>query len=242
MKIKSFLLSLTTASTLLTAAIAADAPNPPLYGYIPNNVEMACTLSKASFNNDWIKISAPGSASLGDPLPFGPFYDKNSGMVYVFPPSGPDFSPSNTSPNCDFFAWGTQMFMWLTSSVQDVKAPATSLTEPNADTPYVFESEFFYRLSERQLVPQSSSSQPAQLLPRHTKTDSVVSSASAVDSVAQAGGGDVLFFKNQVSPQKHNSMVFYEVLTNQPTVRIYKRRCSTNKVDSSTISIHTFCK
>ncbi len=179
----------------------------PLAGYVPSNPKMLCDVSSSTFNNDWAKITLPIGK---DGLPIGPFFDKNSGIVYVFPADGPDFSSAN---DCEFFEWSTQMFMWLTSSISDGETPSSSATlEPTGiDTPYVFSSEFFYRLSDDGLLVPQSHGGPAPL--RHVRFRK---SDDGLASIAQAGGNGVLFTQADTNVSKESSLIYYDVLTNRP--------------------------
>ncbi len=138
----------------------------------------------------------------------GPFYDKQSGLVYVFPPDGPGFNPK--APNNDFFKWAAQMFLWTTSTVSDNldKLPPNP-KPPSSRTPYVFNSEFFYKYSDGTLTPQSADGAGAayftlrSLKPKDT------------DGVGQAGGNGVLLSQSDNKASRKTSLVYYGVHTNR---------------------------
>lgn len=112
----------------------------------------------------WIEI---------DQLKVPKVYDKDSGLIYVFPADGPDFpgdigSASSEQPSdqpqkrpdpsdqpdfrnatdCDFFKWSSRMFLWATSTISDAESQPVPTQYPGPDTPYVFASEFFYGVQD----------------------------------------------------------------------------------------------
>ena len=68
--------------------------------YFPSDVDTStCNFSESDFQ-EWTKLELPFhkiNPNLPN-IPFGPVYDKTTGMVYVFPPNGPSFKTDNTSP------------------------------------------------------------------------------------------------------------------------------------------------
>ena len=164
-----------------------------------------CAFSHGDFKSKMTKISLPTSP----PTPIGPYYDTKSGLVYVFPPNGPAFSSAS---NCNFFEWAAQMFLWTTSTVSDVAAVPSSLSPPSTGTPYVFNSEFFYRYSDGVLYPQnadgSQGSGPPGFKLRSTKA---LHPAARPDGVAQAGGNGVLLSQSASSASEASSLVYYGV-------------------------------
>jgi hypothetical protein len=80
------------------------------------------------------KINIPSIAEIG------PFYDNESGLVYIFPPSGPTFQSSS---NSEFFTWAAQIFLCSTSTDADATTLPNPVSSPSGTTPYVFNSEFF---------------------------------------------------------------------------------------------------
>jgi len=181
----------------------------PLSGYVPSDVKKVCQISQEDFNNKWVNISLPIGKS---GVPIGPFFDKESGIVYVFPANGPNFSTSGqTDTDCAFFEWSSQMFLWMTSTVQDGTQPAPThpLKHTSVNTPYVFSSEFFYRLDDGVLVPQAHSGPLGFKQLRQAKDDEIL------DSIGQAGGEGVLFTQPNTKVSTSSSLVYYEVLTNR---------------------------
>ena len=183
---------------LFTATIAFSAT---AQTYFPPDVDTSkCALSADEFNNQWTKLSV-----LSPNNPFGPVYDATSGMIYVFPADGPDFSKESTN-HCDFYKWGAQMFLWMTSSIDSSSGRPTQPTFPTT-LPYVFNSEFFYRLSadHTKLLAQSSDM---------TSPSMVVSLRTAKNdedgSIGQAGGNGVLLTQGS-SP----SLTYYGVHVNR---------------------------
>ncbi|WP_288350554.1 hypothetical protein [uncultured Thalassospira sp.] len=169
--------------------------------YFPPDVDKSgCALSQDDFNNDWTRLSvfSPGA-------PFGPVYDATSGMVYVFPANGPSFE-STKPDHCDFYKWGAQMFLWLTSTIDDTGSQTTNPTF-SSKLPYVFNSEFFYRLSSdhKNLLAQGSGADAPnmQISLRHAKSDED-------ESIGQAGGNGVLLTQGS-SP----SLTYYGVHVNR---------------------------
>ncbi|MCC9620096.1 hypothetical protein LPB41_00190 [Thalassospira sp. MA62] len=187
-------------TTTIAAMIATSSVNAQTY-FPPNVDKSECALSASEFTNDWTKLSIFSPKN-----PFGPVYDKTSGMVYVFPANGPDFSANSTN-HCDFYKWGAQMFLWLTSTIDDTTTQTSKPTFP-VTLPYVFNSEFFYRLSadHKQLLAQGSdetnSSMAVSL--RTAKTDED-------DSIGQAGETSGVLLTQGVSP----SLTYYAVHTNR---------------------------
>lgn len=187
---------------ILTSASAAE----PLAGYIPSDVKQVCQISSDTFNNRWVKLSLPVGK---DGLSIGPFYDEDSGIVYIFPADGPDFTTSGyADTDCAFFDWSAQMFLWLTSSVSSGEKPST-IHAPDDETSYVFSSEFLYRLNDGVLEPQSEEDETPTMQVRSAKGD------ARLTSIGQAGGEGVLFTQNQNNVSKSSSLVYYEVLTNR---------------------------
>lgn len=92
--------------TLLAAAIALTLAIPARAQYLPPDPQPTCTVTPSAFSAWWTS-GAPvldGDVSAADSLAF---------------PNG---------PNCDFYRWSEQMFLWLTSptSTGDVRLVASS--------------------------------------------------------------------------------------------------------------------
>ena len=181
----------------------------------PSDVQQSCPVSATDFNG-WITLNSIKSA----PDPIGPVYDTDSGLVYVFPPDGPGFPADPT--DCDFYKWGAQMFLWMTSTVTDTSTKPTTPTPPTSQTNYVFTSEFFYDLetnADGDLFlgaqgPQNNVSVPMQV--RDLKS-SAPGGLTPVDGEgnAQAGGGGVLISQGANNVSSDNSLVYYGVFTNR---------------------------
>lgn len=188
---------------LMNFAIAA-----PLDGYVPSDVEKVCNISPIEFSNDWVRISLP----IDQGVSVGPFFDEDSGIVYIFPADGPNFTiPSEGDADCAFFSWSSQMFLWLTSSVNDIEdlPKDRNFINTNSSTPYVFSSEFFYRLENGTLVPQDHTAAPSLKSLRSAKGD------EDLGSIGQAGDSGVLFTHANTDVSKTSSLVYYEMLTNR---------------------------
>ena len=198
--------SITFLIILTAQGVSADEP---LAGYIPSSVEKVCEVSDDTFNKSWVNISLPVGKS---GYPIGPFFDKESGIAYIFPANGPAFSTAwEKDTNCAFYKWSSQMFLWLTSSVSDTGTPpsGSAFSHTGINTPYVFSSEFFYRLTNGVLTPQSHTNPLSMKHLRSTKQD------EGEDSIGQAGGEGVLFTQANTDISKSSSLVYYEVLTNR---------------------------
>lgn len=208
MKKMRLVASFTTISAL---SIGTSMAASPLTGYVPANVKSVCDISETTFNSAWVKVALPTKP---EPLSIGPFYDKESGIVYVFPADGPNFSTAGQSfTDCAFFEWSAQMFLWLTSSVNDGAKPSSNapLHNTGIDTPFVFSSEFFYRLSQDgSLIPQNEGSTMPSKQVRTSKTDEPLA------TIAQAGGDNVLFSQPDNELSESSSLVYYDILTNRP--------------------------
>ena len=184
----------------------------------PADAKDLCSFGQSDFYSD---PSSPEPANsfttLGLPLAtttyIGPFFDSQSGIVYVFPPQGPTFSSSS---NCEFFEWAAQMFLWATSTVDDGANVPSPIGSPSSASPYVFNSEFFYRYADGQLTPQSADGGTvdgsSSFLLRTMKTKSA---SPADDSVAQAGGNGVLLSQGKNKVSNHSSVVYYGVHTSR---------------------------
>ena len=212
--------------SVVTFALAIFSPGhlfaEPAASILPSDAAQTCVVSAGEFNTSWSRLTFPQQeANPFSDKEIGPFYDSDSGLIYVFPPNGPAFNASHSAyeddtGDCAFFQWSSQMFMWLTSSVADsVELPANPQS-PNATTDYVFSSEFMYHLVDdhKTLSAQSSLGNSAASLPVRTgKTDD----SSAVDSIGQAGSVEgVLFTQLDTDVSKGSSLVYYSVHTNRP--------------------------
>lgn len=205
--------TMAAALTMLSApALAQQATR------FPTDVAATCALQSDAVSGDWIKLTFPDAE--GNPLSgqvIGPFYDIDSGLVYVFPPAGAAFSAGGYGePDaCAFFQWSSRMFYWLTSTLYDGKMTVKP-TDPkptDAETKYVFANEFFYRLAEDAkgdpaLIAQSEFGDPRLVMKlRRAKGD---------DTVGQAGRtSGVLFSQPATGVSSGSSTVYYSVHTNR---------------------------
>ena len=148
-------LMMTLAATLAFFVAPASAGS---HLILPPDAKQTCRLTPKDFNDNWLKLTFPNTK--GNPLgsntipgvypTIGPFYDNQSGIVYIFPADGPNFNPDQYGEgkkNCAFFDWANHMFYWLTSTVNDgrIGEPLKTPQAPNAMMDYVFESEWFYQ-------------------------------------------------------------------------------------------------
>lgn len=167
-----------------------------------------CAVTANEFQNGWLTLTLPP--------PIGPLKSlkpigTNSNLPYVFPANGPDFPGHAGAPtNCDFYKWGAQMFLWLTSSVNDKElaagAPAPK-PAPSPETDYVFSSEFFYAFDPS----------TGNLLNQNTPAINKVRTPKPVQatSTGQAGGHAVLLSQPRNAVSKRPSLVYYNVHTNR---------------------------
>jgi len=122
-------LFLATALLVGSAAGAfADQHTPTVQDIFPTDVKQSCSIDQSMFKSNWTKLDIPSLFPSADPGMFkvGPAFDNDSGILYIFPPNGPKFPGTfsasksyDNADNCDFFKWGSQMFLWLTSTVTD---------------------------------------------------------------------------------------------------------------------------
>ncbi|OKH88431.1 hypothetical protein [Thalassospira sp. TSL5-1] len=203
MRQKKRLLHLAGATLAIwSLSVLAGASSASAQTYFPGDVDKSqCSLSSKEFQT-WITLPLFGLTS--------PVYDETSGMPYIFPVNGPDFA-DKTANHCDFYKWGAQMFLWMTSTIDDVgKQPA----EPQypATLPFVFNTEFFYRLSSdhTKLLKQGESVQGDNLAIslRAAKNDED-------ESIGQAGGNGVLLTQPPAETGKQSSLTYYGIHTNR---------------------------
>lgn len=197
-----------------TQAMAQDPPK-----VLPPDAAKTCALQAGEFENDWLKLTFPdGPETRGNPLrgnTIGPFFDIDSGLVYVFPFDGPHFEAGKYGlpDNCEGYQWGAQMFYWLTSTIQDgkegVQNPAPQPT--TGDTRWVFASEWFYHMVESDdgpvLLGQGGVRSQSEAF--RIRTDKA-------DSVGQAGETKgVLFTQASGDVSQDSSIVYYSVHANR---------------------------
>jgi len=206
---------------------------------LPADVNPICVLSDDTLPESWTTITVPSST----PKSVGPVYDTESGMIYVFPPDGPAFTPSSTNTNCSFFKWSAQMFNWLTSSIAD--SSEQTKAAPTPDTPFVFNSEFFYRVMEN-TNSATSGTDPLMLTIQGEGTSSGHTmavrtrkppSAAADDTIGQAGGEGVLLSQNfdptsdSLEANFNQSLVYYSKNVNRTYGYFVNQKSSVKPVD-----------
>jgi|GEM_PF-602553 len=200
-------LALGLGALCASSLLSVTAPNDALaQTVLPENTLKTCSLG-SDFDQDWSKITLDLNFGIGLPItvPVGPAYDTSSGLVYIFPANGPSFQKDDDASHCKFFKWGAQMFYWATSTISDTLGNVpTGIVPPNSSTPYVFDTEFFYRVSERgadgmrHFVGQGVN-EPSGPFPIRTRK---------ATGVGQAGGDDVLI-------SRANSLVYYGIHTSR---------------------------
>lgn len=165
-----------------------------------------CAVTEAVFQNNWLTLTLPTG-----PVPNLKPIGTRSNLPYVFPANGPGFPGHTGAPaNCDFYKWGAQMFLWLTSSVNDKEpAPgAPAKVHPSPETDYVFSSEFFYDFDPS----------TGNLLNLNTKANKKrirTPKPISATSTGQAGGHAVLLSQPRNAVSKRPSLVYYVVHTNR---------------------------
>ena len=207
------------AGISLSLLVAGTTPSAQAQTQFPSDVDTSqCDLTPSEFQS-WITLTLPGTTT-----PIGPVYDPTSGIPYIFPVDGPSFVTNNSSSgmapdNCAFYKWGAQMFLWLTSSVSDTASPVSNPTYP-ATLPFVFNSEFFYRLSANhdQLLAQGSlagdSNEGLAIALRTAKQNlDGLGNAGQDEGIGQAGGLGVLLTQN--SSPADASLTYYGVHVNR---------------------------
>ncbi|MEQ8584889.1 MAG: hypothetical protein RLO01_05180 [Thalassobaculaceae bacterium] len=191
------------ATAILSIAASGNAQAQTAF---PGNSLQSCQIGSA-FNTDWTELS-PLSGQGGPKL--GPAYDKKTGLVYIFPPNGPSFESTAGDSPCKFFSWGAQMFYWATSTItNEIGSPPPATFPPNSLTPYVFDTEFYYKVSNaegsggtndenRQFIGQGDNGPEGVLAIRTLKST----------EAGQAGDQDVLI-------SQADSLVYYGIHTNR---------------------------
>ena len=137
---------------------------------LPTDSASSCVVDQATFDSWFTDGTAAANAA-------------------VNPANGFDFPPPATNTKCDFYKWGAQMFLWLTS--------------PDAAAGIVLDGSAFYDVlpagnGQRHFVQNGESNNLMQLR-------SVKSITS--EGTGQAGGGDVLI-------SAAGSLVYYGVHAN----------------------------
>lgn len=153
------------------------------------------------------KINIPSIAEIG------PFYDNESGLVYIFPPSGPTFQSSS---NSEFFTWAAQIFLCSTSTDADATTLPNPVSSPSGTTPYVFNSEFFYRYSNSELTPQSANRSNSQKIPSFSiRKKKAINMPSVKEVFLQPGKHVILISQGENKVSKKESLVYYGIHTNR---------------------------
>lgn len=156
------------------AAMAAGLATPARAQIdLPSDVQQTCTVAPDTFTSWFLE---------GTPRANGP----------VRPASSIDFPENNTV--CDFYKWGAQMFLWLTSPDYNTNDPLV------LDGPAVFTVLPVNHQGYRQLVDNAPDQGPLRLAVRSEKADEI-------GELGQAGGSGVLMSQN-------GSLVYYGVHVN----------------------------
>lgn len=204
--------------SFLSLSCVASAADLPALDRMPANAQNICPLAQDTFDASWASLMAPPPLTGQTLMP--PLFDPKTGMAYIFPPDGPNFSDAGYDPtNCAFFGWSEQMFLWVTSPIQfgeqlfDKSVPA-GIVAPDSSTNYVFSSEFFYRLdSFTTLQPQTNDGSPdGNMSLRSGKSEDADTS-----TVGQAGRTNGVLFSHGDTPVSNDSsLVYYEIYASRP--------------------------
>lgn len=156
--------------TLVALVVAAAAGTGCAHVIIPTDAAPTCAVDKPTFDS-WFD---GGTAKAG-------------GLVKAA--DGFDFPPPDQNNDCDFYSWGAQMFLWLTSPL---------------GSEHVFDSSMFYDVvatghQEFSFVPSGGGGANA-LAVRTVKPEEI-------GGTGQAGGGDVLI-------SQRGSLVYYGIHAN----------------------------
>lgn len=161
-------------NTLALAEAVAPATTMPL---IPTDADQTCVVDPATFD---------GWFASGNPAANGPVKPASSVSFTTDNPNG------GSGPNvCNFYQWGAQMFLWLTSPAGDGLVldgpPIFTVTPAGAD-------------GQRTLIPNSNTGANFGLALRTTKGDDI-------GEVGQAGGSGVLV-------SQKGALVYYGIAVN----------------------------
>ena len=221
-------------SLIFTSAVATvpllSASQVSAQTVFPNDVQQSCPVSADLFNS-WITLDSVKAVGT-----VGPVYDTVSGLPYIFPPDGPDFPDAAVNTDCDFYKWGSQMFLWLTSTVTDTATMPNPVSPTTAETNFVFTSEFFYDLETNdqgqltlgQQGPQNNTALPMAVRDLKSQDSGALIPVDA-EGNSQAGGGGVLISQAANNVTKDSSLVYYGVFTN----RVYGYFLNLAGVDTS---------
>ncbi len=152
---------------------------------LPSDVKMTCPVSEETFQG-WLK-ETPSSTL--------PSWRASSGAVFN-PALSVTFQADNgyDTTLCDFYKWGQQMFLWLTSP------------DSNDGAGWMLTGPAIYNVlpaqnGERKLQPHGASNETLDLTVRHTKPDKI-------EEIGQAGGD------SGVLMSQDKSLVYYGVHVN----------------------------
>lgn len=152
---------------------------------LPSDVQMTCPVSEQTFQS-WLQDNPHSTL---------PSWRAPSGAAFK-PASSVTFQADNDYDTtlCDFYKWGQQMFLWLTSpDTKDgagwvLTGPAIYNVLPSVD-------------GKRELQPHGSGNETLDLTVRHTKPD-------RIEEIGQAGGD------SGVLMSQDKSLVYYGVHVN----------------------------
>ncbi|MBK1670505.1 hypothetical protein CKO28_21000 [Rhodovibrio sodomensis] len=168
-----YLFAKSCAAIAGTAMLAGLATPAQAQIDLPSDVQQTCTVSPDTFTSWFLE---------GTPRANGP----------VRPADSVAFPEHNTV--CDFYTWGAQMFLWLTSPDYNTGDPLV------LDGPAVFTVLPVNHQGYRRLVDNAPDAGPLQLAVRSEKADEI-------GELGQAGGSGVLMSQN-------GSLVYYGVHVN----------------------------
>lgn len=223
--------NLTLGASALLAGSAWMASSAQAQTQFPQYAYNGCPVTATEFKSDWLKIGA----EINLPTDLGPFYGVESGTPYVFPNDGAGFPSDNTF--CDFYKWGAQMFLWLSSSVNSIPTQTTSGAS-DAETPYVLSSEFIYTAQPVTSGGSASATNPSFLF--KAQSDSVSQNGGITirtpkpidaDGNAEAGSNAVLITQPANNVSKESTLVYYGVQTNRPFGYLLQQQTPEANVD-----------
>jgi len=162
---------------------------------IPSDVSATCTVSESDLAG-WFAdgtIAQNGLVSPADSISF----------------------PATQNTACDFYKWGAQMFLWLTSPV---------------DGAYVFDGSSFYDVvpDGSNYVFESNAGDSGNALSLRVRKADETAGAETIDEVGQAGGGDVLI-------SQAGSLTYYGIHANDVYAE-YKTGQSAGSFDGTDIA------
>ena len=183
----------------LCAALAVTATPLMAENIVPTDMAPTCVVSPADFKSWFAGKSVAENAAVSAPDSVTFTADHN-----------------NNPDKCDFYQWGAQMFLWLTSAEGDK---------------HVMDGQGFFTVSpkdqagNRTLIPNSITT-PSALQLRSMKTDTPT--PDDIGEIGQAGGSGVLM-------SQANSLVYYGLMANDA----YAYFLTGQKAPSSSLSSKT---